>query len=420
MSIVAPLKLPPFRRLYAAQVVANFGDGLDYLAIVTIVVFEWQRGASALGVMALATALPLVFGAPVFGVVADRFEPRIVMVLANVVRAGAVALIMFVDDFPWVCLLAAVAGVCAGFFGAAEQRFIRYRVPENQLLQANSLRSTTERMLTGLTGPGIAAVLIALVGARGTLAVTAGCFALSALAVFFVGRIARPDDPAEPEERAGWLRRVAAGVHHVGTLPSLRLVVAGVAVAYLFSTMFDVMLPVWYRDMGGGPAFTGTAMTCMGVGGALGALALAKFGDRFNLTTVMALSSIVIGLLVGAMGLAGTLEGRVLLGVWLVFAACIGVCAAVAMIGYGTLVQRLTPPELMGRVGALTGAAVTAPTVVGPAVSPVIASAVGVDGLFTICGAGLIAVGLVIVWRSRAHSAPAAAPSPQAAPTAIK
>ncbi|GAA1617123.1 MFS transporter [Actinoplanes couchii] len=408
-----PLRLPAFRRLYTAQVVGNFGDGLDYLAIITIVVFQWHRGPGDVALLALAGAAPMVFGAPVIGLVADRFQPRTVMVAANAVRALAIVGITTTENFALLCVLSGLATVCGGFFNAAEQRFIRYRVRDDLLLQTNSLRSVTERMLTGLAGPGVAAVLIGVWDARITLLICASLFLLSAVLVGFVGTV--PADGDSTEERAeSWRRRIGAAFAVVWGNPPLRLTVGAISLAYLFSTMFEIMIPVWYREMGAGPSFTGTAMVCMGLGGGLGALLLSRVGDRFNLLLVMATAATMIGVLVGAMGIAGYAGLRSVLGVWLIAAVIIGLGAAVAAIVYGTLVQRLTPAHLMGRVGALTGAAVVVPVVVGPAVAPILTPFIGINGIFLLSGTGILAVGLMLlvfgpVYRDQVRPRPAGA-----------
>ncbi|BEL08272.1 MFS transporter [Actinoplanes sichuanensis] len=414
-----PLRLPAFRRLYTAQVVANFGDGLDYLAIITIVVFQWHRGPADVGLLALAGAAPMVLGAPAIGLVADRFQPRTVMFGANVVRALAIAGITLTTNFPLLCVLSALATFCGGVFNAAEQRFIRYRVSDDMLLRTNSLRSITERMLTGLAGPGIAAVMIGLWNARVTLLICSALFLVAGLLVWVIGTI-EPDDTGDDRPEP-WRKRISAAWSVVRGNPPLRLTVAAVALAYLFSTMFEIMVPVWYREMGAGPGFTGSAMVCMGVGGGLGALLLSRIGDRFNLLLVMAASALTIGTLVGAMGFAGYADLGSIVGIWLVVAALIGVGSAAATIAYGTLVQRLTPAHLMGRVGAMTGAAITVPVVIGPAIAPILAPSLGINGIFLLSGSGILVVGLVLLVRGPAYRdavLPKKQPGPPAEPAA--
>ncbi|SIO90370.1 MFS transporter [Nocardiopsis sp. JB363] len=405
MKLLAPLRLPRFRRLYTAQIVANVGDGLDYLAIITLVVFLWDRGAGSLSALALALALPLVIGAPFFGAVADRFEPRVVMVGANVLRGLAFAGIAMSAGFAQVLLLVAVTALGTGLFNTAQVRFIRSQVSDDLLLSANALRSTTERMLTGMAGPALAAGLIGLYGPRTTLVVTAVCFAVSGLLVARVGRVDGKGDSAARAKRQPLHQRVVVGFAHVWSLPPLRLVVFGMAGAYLITAMFDVMLPLWYREIGGGPAFIGIAMTCLGAGGAVGAVLTAQFGDRFNLITVMAGAAMVIGVLVGGMGAVGVFGASVQTALWFPAIVVIGAAAATAIVGYSTLVQRLTPEHMMGRVAAITGAALTVPTVLGPALAPLLTLFTGIDGLFILCGSGLLAIGAFIALRSRRYSA---------------
>lgn len=400
MKVLAPLRIPAFRRLYGAQVVAYTGDGLDFLAIITIVVFQWERGPGALSLLALAAAIPLVTGAPVFGYLADRYEPRTVMIAANVVRALGMLGIAMADSLAMVCLLSAVVAFGTGCNNATQHRFIRNHLSEGLLLQANSLRLTTERMIIGMFGPGAAGVLITIVGAHHTLLITSACFGIAAVALGFLPTSAAPTDEEKSQRLTS---RMSAGFRHVWGSPPLRLTIIGMACAYTFSMMFDVLLPIWYRDMGGSPGYVGAAMMSMGLGGAAGALLVAKYGDRFNLLSVMAVSALAIGAVVGLMGVAGLAAGPELLAVWLVCVAGIGVASAAAIVSYNTLIQRLTSKDLMGRVGAVSGMAVSAPTIVGPAVAPMASAVLGVNGVFILCGAGLAALGLFILGRVKTY-----------------
>ncbi|XRQ05554.1 MFS transporter [Actinomadura welshii] len=411
MKLLEPLRQRGFRRLYTGQVVADTGDGLDFLAIMTIVLFEWHHGAGALSLLALCSAVPLVVAAPLFGEIADRYEPRSVMAASNVLRAAAITGIAFSDDLAVMGALAAVIALGGGAYRASQHRYVRYQLSREMLLQANSLRSTTERLLTGLAGPALAGLSITLVGAHATLYITAGCFAVSAVILGAVGEITREDGPRKPRQKG----QMSAGFRYVLSNAPLRLTMASMAIAYVLSMMFDVLLPIWYRDMGGGPGYIGLAMMCLGIGGAAGAITVGKIGDRYNLLTVMAAASVAIGAVVGVMGLAGMSGVTELLVIWLFCAAVIGVGSSAAIVGYITLVQRLTPKELMGRVAAVSGMAMTVPTVIGPALAPGASAVAGVSGVFAGCGLALVALGLFIVWRARSYdlsAAPVSAPEP--------
>src|SRR5829696_7981267 len=80
-----------FRALFAAQVLSVVGDQFARVAL-TVLVFD-RTGSAGLAALAYAlTFLPDVLGGPLLSGLADRYPRRTVMVVADLARAGLVAL----------------------------------------------------------------------------------------------------------------------------------------------------------------------------------------------------------------------------------------------------------------------------------------------------------------------------------------
>ncbi len=112
-----------FRRVFGAQVVSLFGDGIIPVAL-AFAVLDLTGSATDLGLVLAARTVPLVGCLLLGGVVADRISRRRVMITADVVRLISQALLGVLlvtgDAHLWQLLvLQAVLGAATGFFNPA-------------------------------------------------------------------------------------------------------------------------------------------------------------------------------------------------------------------------------------------------------------------------------------------------------------
>ena len=84
-----------FRRLLGTRLLAQFGDGVFQAALAGTVLFNPQRAADPIDVAAgfAVLLLPYSFVGPFAGVWLDRWSRRQVLLRANVLRAGLVAVV---------------------------------------------------------------------------------------------------------------------------------------------------------------------------------------------------------------------------------------------------------------------------------------------------------------------------------------
>lgn len=269
-----------FRRLYLTRLAGQGADGLVTVALTSFVLFSPERAATAGGAAtAFATLLlPYSLVGPFAGVLLDRLSRRQVLVVANLLRAGVVAV-----------LAALVAGGVAGplfyatgllllsvnrFILAALSAGLPHVVPPADLVMANSV-STTSGTLTAGAGAGLGFVLAASIGPGdgGTAVVLllagTGYLAAARLARRMAYALLGPDpDPARPET-AEALRRVARGMadgarHVAGHRPAFRALaaIAGHRFWYGIATVVTLLL---YRNYFHDPADTGAAIEGLGL-----------------------------------------------------------------------------------------------------------------------------------------------------------
>ena len=153
----AVLRIPDYRRLWAAQGVSDIGDALTSLTLL-IVVTRLTGSTAALAAMAIALAVPAIVVGPIAGVFVDRWDRRRVMLASDLIRAGLVLGFILVasTDRLWLMYVIAIAHATVGtFFTPSRMALIPRVVPREGLMAANSLNQLT-RVLAAVFGSALA------------------------------------------------------------------------------------------------------------------------------------------------------------------------------------------------------------------------------------------------------------------------
>jgi MFS family permease len=395
--ILAPLRHRPFRLLFGGQVVSDLGDWLDFLALIALIVTQWELGASALAALSVAVGLPFAVIAPLSGVWTDRLPRKAVMVAADLGRALVVCGLVFAPNLATVLALVLVRGVFSTFFGPARQATIAAVVPQGDLLAANSL-SQLSFQLTKILGPALGGLLVAAVGPRFAFLVNALTFLVSAALIVQLPNLvpaSQMQATTAPQAARFW-REFSAGLAYLIHRRALWLAVASNAAAMLLIFTFDSLGVLALSALGIGEARLGLTIGSIGLGTATGAIAIGQWGKRSHPFVTMGVGQIGGGLVVAILGLAVMVQVHGA-GIWLLVYLLIGLAAAAVFVPYGYVVQVATPPELLGRVFATAGGIQNGLLVVAPPLSAVLAERWGVGFVFTAAGMASVLLGLVVL-----------------------
>ena len=222
------LKNPTFRHLFAAQIVALVGTGL---ATVALGLLAWQlAGDNAGAVLGTALAIKMVAYvtlAPVAAALAKRLPRRAFLVGLDLIRAGVIAFLPFVDQVWQVyALIFLLQAASAGFTPAFQAVIPDVLKDEDDYTNALSLLRLAED-LEQLASPMLAAALLTVVSFPVLFAGTVAGFLASAALVV----TARLPDRAGAEPGHFWAD-VTKGIRIYTTTPRLRgLMVMEAAVA---------------------------------------------------------------------------------------------------------------------------------------------------------------------------------------------
>lgn len=345
---------PAFLWLWGATGISVLGVQVAQLAIPVLAVTllaatEWQMGLlNAAGLAAF-----LVVGLPA-GAWIDRWMKRRVMIVADLVRAAALAvipLLWFANmlEFWHLYLVAAVIGVATVFFDVSYQSYIPILVESEQVGQANSTLEATSQVAR-IGGPGIGGILLTVLAAPVLLLANAVSYLVSALLLW---RVRDPEEPADVSLRQPLHREIAEGVRFVWTQPLIRRIVGTTAGANLFYTLAFTLFPLFVlRDLGLGPAAFGVMMSFGAAGGLLGAFATPRLSKWIGEGTIIPVSAILGGLSFVLLPIAASLPTSAAVVLLVIAEFVLSFTVLVYNITQVTLRQRLCPPRLLGRMNA--------------------------------------------------------------------
>jgi MFS family permease len=275
-----PLLHRNFRIFWSGQTLSQIGTwmqavGEGWLAL------QLSNSALLVGVVAGASALPVLLFSLYGGVVADRNDKLRLVRIAQVlllVQASVLWWFTATDHLTirWLIFLATMNGLISAFEIPARQSFIVELVGREDLVDAIALNSAGFN-LARVVGPSIAAIVIGTLGA-------AWCFALNymrylaVLTGLFMIRV-----PAWQRVETGVspIEGLLEGFRYMRETPLVNVLVRVVAVTAVFGISFLAMMPVVARDvLNSGATGYGILLACVGIGALIGALSLAGLGQR--------------------------------------------------------------------------------------------------------------------------------------------
>jgi MFS family permease len=368
----------PFRLLWSARAVSFLGDSLGLVALM-LHVAETTGQALALAWLLLAGDFAPALLGPLTGTVADRFDRRRVMVGCELLQGALVVVIaLWLPALPLLLVLVGLRAVAGQAFQPASRAAVPAVVPERDLARANAAVGVATNGGEAL-GPLVAAVALPVLEVRGVLLVDAASFLVSAALLGFLPPLAAwgDGDRARP---ASFLADAGAGLRYLRGQPVLRVVVGGYVAVVACTGIDDVALVFLATDtFGAGESAAGLLLAAVGIGLLAGYALLARTVPRTapihrgttpavprtppihrGTTPAVPRTPPAVALLLG--GFAISSAGNLLTGLaWAVAAAFAvqavrGLGIAAMDVAATTLVQRVAPPGLRGRVfGSLYG-----------------------------------------------------------------
>ena len=394
-SLLKPLRVRDFRLVFTGETISVLGDQFHFVALAWLAL-QLTGSGLALGTVLMTAAIPRAIFMLVGGAFSDRFSPRTLMLVSNIVRGAVVAVVAALviggrAELWHLYVLAAIFGIVDAFFYPALNTIIPMLLPGRLLAPANAIIQGSSQVM-GLVGPALAGALIALLETGPAFVIDAASFGVAALAVFLVrgGRRATPSsDVAAPAP--GVLASIGGGVRAAWADPAVR---GTLVLITAFNLAFNGPVSVglaWLAEerFAAGSAAFGILFSAWGGGALVGAILAGSIQPRRFGTLLMTVAC-VLGIGLASIGIAPSVP------VALAILGPMGVLVGYTNVSYISWLQRRVADEVRGRVMSLVMLASVGLAPVSLAAAGVLVDVGAATLMYAVAGGIVLAAALAV------------------------
>jgi predicted MFS family arabinose efflux permease len=397
------------RKLTLAQFVSLSGDFLAILAVISVVTFRMRGTPGQVSGILIAYMLPQAFVGPAAGVFVDRWNLKRTMIGSDLIRAVLVMGFIFSTNLWEIYATLILLSAVSAFFQPAQSIAIRVIVPQEGLMGANALMMQVFQ-LTSILSPFLAVPLISKLGEQACFWLDAVSFLFSAgvVSTILLGREAH----LPSKGFSSVFSELSAGAKFIMTHATLLFTVLSMAAGMFAVRCYSALIAVYVRDILHAQQALFTSLSALvGLGMVTGTMFVGKLGRTSSKEHMM---------VAGLFGVAG---GIVLLAIFTTTPTTIlatigmGFCVALVVISAQTLMQGITPMNMLGRVMSSMMSVLALAQVAGLTLSGSIAQAIGIRKSY-FATSGLVLLIAFAGWKvveQRKRQVEPAAPVPESA-----
>ncbi|WP_182348322.1 MFS transporter [Tomitella gaofuii] len=350
---IRPLATLDYRLLFAAVGFEVFGTGV-WTIVMVFQVIALNDSPLALSAVATGMSLGLFVFAVLGGVIADRYSKRRIIIAvqgctAAVMTTVAVLSLSEAIELWHVAVASFAMGAGSAFFYPAYSSYLPQVLPPEQLLAANGLEGALRPSIGQGLGPALGGIVVGMFFPAVGAVIVAGSYMIAFAFSLFLSRRDDLTGSTSGGERTTLWRDLRAGVSYVvRTRWLLWTLIFGSSLALIIQGPVDVLLPFLTSDrfQDAETAF-GFLLAGFGIGGAFGSLIVSSLRLPRRYLTFMMLCWGGGALPLAVIGFSSSLI--------LMLAALfvVGAATGAGVVIWGTLLQRLVPHDMIGRVASL-------------------------------------------------------------------
>ncbi len=387
--------MTPFLVIFAGQAVSLFGSELVQFALIWWLTKTSGGSATTLALASLVGLLPPVFLGPFAGALVDRWNRRIVMMVAD--GAIALATLMLAALFAFgvvqvwhVYVLMFVRALGSAFHWPAMQASTTLMVPEKHLARVAGMNQAM-RGIANIAMPPLGALLLATAPLAAILAIDVGTALVAIVPLIFI-HVPQPARALEEDEkRSSVWDDLREGIRFVWGWRGLALLIALISLLhFLAAPAFSLVPIVVTRHFGKDALGLAWMQSASGIGLLAGGLLLGLWGGFKRRVVTFLLG---ISLMGGCMAVIGVLPNTAF---WVAVGAMLftGVLASMVMGSFQAVQQAIVPPEIQGRVFALARSGMDVMSPLGMVVAGPVADAMSVQRWYLLTGVVMAAMAL--------------------------
>ena len=369
----------------------------EYAVWIAMLVYAFERGGTTTAaVVAVVQLVPAALFAPVAGALSDRLRPARVLTWGYVAQAAgmaATAAVLFADG-PALAAYAfsAVAATAVTITRPAQAVVLPALARTPDELTASNVVTGWIESATALAAPALAGILLATGSPGLVFAVFAAAAVGQAILVAPVGR--RSVALGMPDVSGSAVAELTAGFRALAQNPHPRTLVALLALGYVVWGALDILTVVLAIDiLDIGEAGVGYLVAAFGAGGLAGAALAVGLVGRTRLVPPILFAAVIWGSAFALLGISMST------GVAILLLVVAGTGQSLLDVAGRTLLQRISPPDVLARIFGIHEGLTMAALAVGSILVPPLVGAGGDTLAFAVTGAILPLFVLVFIRR---------------------
>ena len=386
--------MKPFFTIWIGQIFSLLGSELVQFALVWWLT-KTTGSATVLAIAAMMAVLPRVLISPIAGALVDRWNRRVVMIMADAMIALAVivlAALFAIDEVQiWqVYALMFIRATGAAFHWPAMQASTSLMVPEKHLSRIAGLNQALWG-ISSIAAPLLAALLLEILPMQVILAIDVVTAALAITPLFFIF-VPQPErtGAAEQAPSSSIVTDLSEALRYLKAWPGLLMILVIAMVVNLLAFPAMSLQPLLVTEhFAGGALQLAWLQSAVGIGMVAGGITLSVWGGfkRRVVTGLLALGLSGLGFAV-----VGVVPGNGLpLAIGAMFVAWF--TNAIANGSLFAALQAIVPADIQGRVFTLLQSGTGLMVPLGLAIAGPLASTLGVQFWFLAAGLTIIVMG---------------------------
>ena len=364
-----------------SETVSGMGNWITAMAVFAIVLFQKEGTLSQSSAIYLAGLLPTLLFSPAAGWICDRFNRKWVMIASELLAGAAVCGLIFTERFEWILGLLVLQAIFSSFISPARQSSVPLLVKEKDLTKANALLQQLASVVK-ITAPMLAGALLVVFDPHKIIILDIFSYLVSALLLLLLPDLKpgkginenKSENPLKEVGKNGVLKTLKAS-------PGLLLVFLSAFMTTLSIIGFDVIAPIYFRDiLKSDESFMGFTIGIIGLGTFGSSLLLMLYKKERNpwkdIILGIFMLSFLPGLIVVTTQLGPGWPAYILIATGALLA---GISSGLMGIQSSTLLQKLSPLNILGQVSGLFQSTLILGQFIGVLLVPLI-----VPALFTI------------------------------------
>ncbi|MBI5933004.1 MAG: MFS transporter [Chloroflexi bacterium] len=343
-----PTGMFAFTIVWLGQIVSVLASAMSQFGL-TIWMYDQTKSALAMGMMQVFFITPFLLISPIAGVMVDRHNRKLMMMVSDIAAGIATTLILIFMAMGWLefwhmYFASVIYGLGMAFQWPAYSAAITTMVPKEQLGRANGMMSLIEAG-PGVFAPILAGALLPILKLTGLLFFDVATFLLAIGALMFV-HIPQPRITEEGQKAQGSIWKEAAyGFQYIFKRSSLLGLQLIFFTGNLFSGIaYTVLAPMILARTASDSLQFGVVQTAGAIGGLVGGVIMSAWGGFKKRTHGVLGGWIWSGLAFAVVGFAGGLP------IWITGVA-LGALVGPLINGSNQAIwQSKVAPDLQGRV----------------------------------------------------------------------